>query len=54
MVLFLRKVGSTVYDSIFEDVKQCLDNWKLLGKCKVNNSAYRIELPNGAQFIFKG
>ena len=53
-VLFLRKVGATVYDSIFEDVKQCLESWKLLDKCKVNNSAYRIELPNGAQFIFKG
>lgn len=53
-VLFLRKVGSSVYDSIFEDVKQCLEVWGLLGACKVNNSAYRIELPNGAQFIFKG
>ena len=53
-VLFLRKVGATVHDSIFEDVKQCLDFFKLLDKCKVNNSAYRIELPNGAQFIFKG
>ncbi|HFI0135916.1 TPA: PBSX family phage terminase large subunit [Streptococcus suis] len=53
-ILFLRKVGATVYDSIFEDVKQCLDAWDLLDKCKVNNSAYRIELPNGVQFIFKG
>lgn len=53
-VLFLRKVGATVYDSIFEDVKQCLEVWGLLDSCKVNNSAYRIELPNGAQFIFKG
>ena len=53
-VLFLRKVGATVHDSIFEDVKQCLESWHLLDKCKVNNSAYRIELPNGAQFIFKG
>ena len=53
-ILFLRKVGATVYDSIFEDVKQCLDAWDLLDKCKVNNSAYRIELPNGSQFIFKG
>lgn len=53
-VLFLRKVGATVHDSIFEDVKQCLESWNLLDKCKVNNSAYRIELPNGAQFIFKG
>lgn len=53
-ILFLRKVGATVYDSIFEDVKQCLEYWGLLDSCKVNNSAYRIELPNGAQFIFKG
>lgn len=53
-VLFLRKVGATVHDSIFEDVKQCLETLHLLDKCKVNNSAYRIELPNGAQFIFKG
>lgn len=53
-ILFLRKVGSTVYDSIFEDVKQCLDYFHILDMCKVNNSAYRIELPNGAQFIFKG
>ncbi|MCK4025904.1 PBSX family phage terminase large subunit [Streptococcus iners] len=53
-ILFLRKVGATVYDSIFEDVKQCLDYFQILDKCKVNNSAYRIELPNGAQFIFKG
>lgn len=53
-ILFLRKVGATVYDSIFEDVKQCLEVWGLLDSCKVNNSAYRIELPNGAQFIFKG
>lgn len=53
-ILFLRKVGSTVYDSIFEDVKQCLESWDLLDQCKVNNSAYRIELPNGAVFIFKG
>lgn len=53
-ILFLRKVGATVYDSIFEDVKQCLESWGLLDSCKVNNSAFRIELPNGAQFIFKG
>ncbi|HEM5464073.1 PBSX family phage terminase large subunit [Streptococcus suis] len=53
-ILFLRKVGATVYDSIFEDVKQCLESWDLLDKCKVNKSAYRIELPNGAQFILKG
>ncbi|KXT79578.1 Phage terminase, large subunit [Streptococcus oralis] len=53
-VLFLRKVGATLRDSIFEDVKRCLSAWKVLDLCKINNSDYRIELPNGAEFIFKG
>ena len=53
-VLFLRKVGTTVKDSIFEDVKTMLDYFKLLDQCKINKSEYRIELPNGALFLFKG
>lgn len=53
-VLFLRKVGSTIKDSIFEDVKSCLADLGLLDRCKVNMTDYRITLPNGAEFIFKG
>ena len=53
-VLFVRKVGSTLKDSIFEDVRQCLINYKILDLCKVNMTDYRIELPNGAVFLFKG
>lgn len=53
-VLFLRKVGATLKDSIFEDVKQCLSKMKILDLCKVNNSDYRIELPNKAVLLFKG
>ncbi|MCW6680871.1 PBSX family phage terminase large subunit [Aerococcaceae bacterium NML130460] len=53
-VLFLRKVAATVRDSIFEDVIQCLASWDVLALCRVNNSDYRIELPNGSLFIFKG
>lgn len=53
-VLFLRKVGATLRDSIFEDVLQCLNTWQLVDYCKVNRSDYRIDLPNGAQFLFKG
>lgn len=53
-VLFLRKVAATVKDSIFEDVISCLSNFKILDLCKVNMSDYRIVLPNGAVFIFKG
>lgn len=53
-VLFTRKVGRSIKDSIFEDVKACLADWNLLDKCKVNNTDFRITLPNGAEFLFKG
>ena len=53
-VLFLRKVSATIKDSIFEDVRLCLEQFQLLDKCKVNKTDYRIELPNGAVFLFKG
>lgn len=53
-VLFLRKVASTLRDSIFEDVKQCLASWEMLDHCKINQTDMRITLPNGAEFIFKG
>lgn len=53
-VLFLRKVGSTIKDSIFEDVKSCLRDLGLIDRCKINMTDYRITLPNGAEFLFKG
>lgn len=53
-VLWLRKVGASVKDSIFEDVKACLSHFELLDKCKVNESEFRITIPNGARYLFKG
>ena len=53
-VLFTRKVAATIKDSIFEDVKSALSDFKILDYCKVNMTDYRIELPNGAVFLFKG
>lgn len=53
-VLFVRKVATTIKDSIFEDVKECLSSFGILDRCKINKSDYRIELPNGALFLFKG
>ena len=53
-ILFLRKVGTTVNDSIFADVQSVLNDFNILQYCKVNKSNYRIELPNGALFLFKG
>lgn len=53
-VLFLRKVGSRVRESIYEDVIVRLSEWKLLPYCKINKTNFEITLPNGATFLFKG
>ena len=53
-ILILRKVGYTVRDSVFADVQAALSYFGVLALCKVNMSASRIELPNGAELIFKG
>lgn len=53
-ILFLRKVGSRLRDSIYEDVIIRLSEWKLLPYCKVNKTNFEITLPNGAMFLFKG
>lgn len=53
-ILFLRKFGSTIRQSIFADVKACLDNLQLLDMCKVNNTNFEILLPNNSLFTFQG
>ncbi|WP_422124789.1 PBSX family phage terminase large subunit [Planococcus sp. X10-3] len=53
-VLFTRKVAATIKDSIFEDVMACLSSFGILEHCKINMTDYRITLPNGAVFLFKG
>ena len=53
-ILVLRKVGATVRDSVFADAQATLSYFGILNMCKINMSAFRIELPNGAEFIFKG
>lgn len=53
-ILVLRKVGATVRDSVFADVQSTLSYFGIINMCKINMSAFRIELPNGAEFIFKG
>lgn len=53
-ILVLRKVGATVRDSVFADIMSSLSYFGILDKCKINMSAFRITLPNGSEFIFKG
>lgn len=53
-ILFLRKIATTIKDSIFEDVIGNLTTLGVFEYCKINYSEYRIVLPNGAMFLFKG
>ncbi|EIK0300880.1 PBSX family phage terminase large subunit [Staphylococcus pseudintermedius] len=53
-ILWLRKVQSTIKDSLFEDVKECLINYGIWDICLWNKTDNKVELPNGAVFLFKG
>jgi len=53
-ILWLRKVGATIADSLFQDVKGCLVDFKIWDFCEWNKTDNRITLPNGAVFLFKG
>lgn len=53
-ILWLRKVQSTIKDSLFEDVKDCLINFGVWDMCKWNKTDNKVELPNGSTFLFKG
>ncbi|MBF7019631.1 PBSX family phage terminase large subunit [Staphylococcus sp. 18_1_E_LY] len=53
-ILWLRKVGATIADSLFQDVKGCLVDFKMWDFCEWNKTDNRITLPNGAVFLFKG
>lgn len=53
-VLVIRKVARTLKDSCFQMVVNTLAQFKILGMCKVNNTTFTIELPNGSLFLFKG
>ena len=53
-ILWLRKVQSTIKDSLFEDVKSCLIDYGIWDLCRWNKTDNKVELPNGAVFLFKG
>ena len=53
-VLVIRKVGTTLKDSVFQLILDTLSKWQLLSMCKVNLSTYTITLPNESMFLFKG
>ena len=53
-VLVIRKVGTTVKDSVFDLLLSVLKKWKIYEYCKVNLSTFTITLPNGSMFLCKG
>ena len=53
-ILVIRKVGTTLKDSVFQLINDTLKEWKIYNLCQVNLSTYTITLPNDSVFLFKG
>ena len=53
-ILIMRKVGSTLKDSVWQLVLDTLIEWQLYNECRINKSVFTIELSNGSIFLFKG
>lgn len=51
--LIIRKVGATIRESVFAEMKAVLSSYGILDLCKVSESNFTIKLPNGSEFIFK-
>ena len=52
--LVVRKVQSSIRDSIFALFKSMLGDWGLYDECTVNKTDLSIVFPNNSQIIFKG
>lgn len=53
-ILIMRKVGSTLKDSVWQLVIDTLSKIGALPHCSVNKSVFTIELPGGSVLLFKG
>ena len=53
-LLVMRKVGSTLKDSVWQLILDTLIEWLLYDECTINKSVFTIELPNDSMFLFKG
>ena len=53
-ILIVRKVGSTLKDSVWQLVIDTLSQIGALPYCMVNKSIFTIELPNRSTLLFKG
>ena len=53
-ILVMRKVGSTIKDSVWQLVLGMMNEWGLSGGFNVNKTTFSVEIFNGSMFLFKG
>lgn len=53
-VIVARRYGSTLRNSVFALFKIVLNDFKLTSYCKIRETDFYIQLPNGSEFIFLG
>lgn len=53
-VLVIRKVQKTIKNSVWNLFIEQLTELEIIHHCRVNNSNFEIELPNGSTFLFSG
>ena len=53
-VLVLRKWTAHIEASVFDLLVSFLQSWQIYPYCKVTRSPYKIVLPNGSTFLFRG
>lgn len=53
-ILICRRYASTIRNTCFSLFKDILKSWKIMEYCKVNESNFVIQFPNGSEIIFIG
>ena len=53
-ILVVRKVQRTLRESCFSLIKSMLSDMGILSRCKVNETNFTINMPNGSTFLFTG
>lgn len=53
-ILVVRKVGTTLRDSVFAEFKEVINDFNLFKVCKINKSDMTIDFPNKSTILFKG
>jgi phage terminase large subunit len=53
-ILVVRRYGTTIRQSVFQLFKDILAQFKMIEYCKILDSTFYIQLPNGSEIIFMG